>query len=47
VISRLIKELEDYLASPTMRDAESFWLLEERRSLSELLNYLRAENAKS
>jgi hypothetical protein len=47
MIRRMIDEIESYLASPTMRDAQEFWLQEERRSLGELLDRLRAENARS
>ena len=38
-IDRMIAEIEAYLATP-MRDAESFWEQEERRSLQEILQRL-------
>ncbi len=39
-IDRMIAEIETYLAS-AMKDAESFWVQEERRSLHELLEHLK------
>ena len=39
-IDRMITEIESYLAFP-MKDAESFWEQEERRSLHELLEQLK------
>jgi hypothetical protein len=40
IVGRMIAEIESYLSSP-MRDAESFWEREERRSLCELLTRLK------
>jgi hypothetical protein len=45
-IDRMIAEIENYLAFP-MKDAESFWEQEERRSLHELLEQLKREKAKA
>jgi hypothetical protein len=45
-IVRMIREIEAYLAVP-MKDAQSFWENEERRSLHELLEGLKAEKAKA
>jgi hypothetical protein len=39
-IDRMIAEIEAYLATP-MKDAESFWEQEERRSLQEILDQLK------
>lgn len=39
-IDRMIAEIEAYLASP-MKDTESYWEKEERRSLHELLEQLK------
>jgi len=41
-IKRILGEIQRYLSTP-MRDAESFWENEERRSLGELVEMLRAE----
>jgi len=43
-IDRMIAEIEAYLACP-MKDAQSFWECEERRSLHELLAQLKREKA--
>ena len=41
IVGRMIAEIESYLSSP-MKDAESFWEIQERRSLGELLTLLKA-----
>jgi hypothetical protein len=43
---RMIAEIESYLAIP-MKDAESFWEQEERRSLDELLEQLKERKSKA
>ena len=45
-IDRMIAEIEAYLAFP-MKDAESFWEQEERRSLHELLEQLKERKSKA
>jgi hypothetical protein len=43
-IDQMIAEIQAYLGSP-MRDSQSFWEFEERRSLCELLVLLREKKA--
>lgn len=45
-IDRMIAEIEAYLATP-MKDAESFWEQEERRSLHELLEQLKQKTSEA
>jgi hypothetical protein len=45
-IDRMIAEIESYLAFP-MKDTESEWEQEERRSLHEILEQLKQEKAKT
>ncbi len=46
IIDRMIAEIENYLACP-MKDAESTWEQDERRSLHEILEQLKREKAKT
>jgi hypothetical protein len=45
-IDRMIAEIENYLACP-MKDTESFWEQEERRSLHELLEQLKQKKTEA
>lgn len=45
-IDRMIAEIEAYMALP-MKDAESFWEEEERRSLHELLEQLKRDQGEA
>jgi hypothetical protein len=43
-IDRMIAEIQSFLALP-LKDSESFWEKEERRSLRELLEHLKQQKA--
>jgi hypothetical protein len=45
-IDRMIAEIESYLKTP-MKDAQSAWEQDERRSLHEILDQLKREKAKT
>jgi len=45
MLNRIISEIANYLSSPIMRNAESYWEREERRALYELLAMLEAQKA--